>query len=136
LIIRQLTCRVLFSIENATYPGAYNAGPGVKATASPHLRLLADRGLIHADGRLITMNERREVQERGSVCVEHDRIVAVGSRQQLQQQYPGAEERGWADETRRNGFSQVPSLAAIKTAGTSTTLRSVEEHFPKGRKRS
>ena len=88
---------------------------------------------ILADGWLITMNERREVQERG---VEHDRIVAVGSRQQLQQQYPGAEERGWADETRRNGFSQAPSLAAIKTAGNSTTLRSVEEHFPKGRKRS
>src|ERR1700722_6514349 len=96
----------------------------------------AAMSFILADGWLITMNERREVQERGSVCVEHDRIAAVGSRQQLQQQYPGAEERGWADETRRNGFSQAPSLAAIKTAGNSTTLRSVEEHFPKGRKRS
>jgi 5-methylthioadenosine/S-adenosylhomocysteine deaminase len=46
---------------------------------------------ILADGWLITMNERREILERGSVCVEHDRIVAVGSRQQLQRQYPGAE---------------------------------------------
>ena len=46
---------------------------------------------ILADGWLITMNERREILERGSVCVENDRIVAVGSRQQLQQQYPGAE---------------------------------------------
>ena len=46
---------------------------------------------ILADGWLITMNERREILERGSVCVENDRIAAVGSRQQLQQQYPGAE---------------------------------------------
>ena len=44
---------------------------------------------ILADGWLITMNERREILERGSVCVEHDRIAAIGSRQQLQQQYPG-----------------------------------------------
>ena len=46
---------------------------------------------ILADGWLITMNDRREILERGSVCVEHDRIAAIGSRQQLQQQYPGAE---------------------------------------------
>lgn len=46
---------------------------------------------ILADGWLITMNERREVLERGSVCVDGDRIVAVGSRGQLQQQHPGAE---------------------------------------------
>src|SRR5258708_12220299 len=46
---------------------------------------------ILADGWLITMNERREILERGSVCVENDRIVAVGTRQQLQQKYPGAE---------------------------------------------
>jgi 5-methylthioadenosine/S-adenosylhomocysteine deaminase len=46
---------------------------------------------ILADGWLITMNERREILERGSVCVENDRIAAVGSRQQLQQKYPGAE---------------------------------------------
>jgi 5-methylthioadenosine/S-adenosylhomocysteine deaminase len=46
---------------------------------------------ILADGWLITMNERREILERGSVCVESDRIAAVGSRQQLQQKYPGAE---------------------------------------------
>jgi len=31
------------------------------------------------------MNERRGVPERGTVCVEHDRIVAVGSRQQQAQ---------------------------------------------------
>ena len=46
---------------------------------------------ILADGWLITMNERREILERGSVCVENDRIAAVGTRQHLQQQYPGAE---------------------------------------------
>src|SRR6201999_1568208 len=46
---------------------------------------------ILADGWLITMNERREILERGSVCVENDRIAAVGSRQQLQRKYPGAE---------------------------------------------
>ena len=46
---------------------------------------------ILADGWLITMNERREILERASVCVENDRIAAVGSRQQLQQKYPGAE---------------------------------------------
>ena len=46
---------------------------------------------ILADGWLITMNERREILERASVCVENDRIAAVGSRQQLQQRYPGAE---------------------------------------------
>jgi 5-methylthioadenosine/S-adenosylhomocysteine deaminase len=46
---------------------------------------------ILADGWLITMNESREILERGSVCVENDRIAAVGSRQQLQQKYPGAE---------------------------------------------
>jgi 5-methylthioadenosine/S-adenosylhomocysteine deaminase len=46
---------------------------------------------ILADGWLITMNERREILECASVCVENDRIAAVGSRQQLQQKYPGAE---------------------------------------------
>jgi 5-methylthioadenosine/S-adenosylhomocysteine deaminase len=46
---------------------------------------------ILADGWLITMNDRREILESGSVCVEHDRIAAVGSRQQLQQRYPEAE---------------------------------------------
>ena len=46
---------------------------------------------ILADGRLITMNDRREILESGSVCVQHDRIAAVGTRQQLQQRYPEAE---------------------------------------------
>src|SRR6202453_4288163 len=46
---------------------------------------------IFADGWLITMNDRREILERGSVCVENERIAAVGSRQQLQQRYPEAE---------------------------------------------
>ena len=31
-----------------------------------------------ADGWLITMNDRREILERGSVCVQNDRIAAVG----------------------------------------------------------
>jgi 5-methylthioadenosine/S-adenosylhomocysteine deaminase len=46
---------------------------------------------ILADGWLITMNERREILERASVCVQNDRIAAIGTRQQLQQQYPTAE---------------------------------------------
>ena len=46
---------------------------------------------IFADGWLITMNERREILERASVCVQNDRIAAIGTRQQLTQQYPGAE---------------------------------------------
>ena len=46
---------------------------------------------ILADGWLITMNDRREILERGSVCVQNDRIAAIGNRQQLQQRYPEAE---------------------------------------------
>jgi 5-methylthioadenosine/S-adenosylhomocysteine deaminase len=46
---------------------------------------------ILADGWLITMNERREILERASVYVEGDRIRAIGTRQQLQGQNPGAE---------------------------------------------
>ena len=46
---------------------------------------------IFADAWLITMNDRREILERASVCVENDRIAAIGTRQQLQQQYPTAE---------------------------------------------
>jgi len=46
---------------------------------------------ILADGWLITMNERREILERASVYVEGDRIRAIGTRQQLQGRYPGAE---------------------------------------------
>ena len=46
---------------------------------------------ILADAWLITMNEQREVMEQASVCVEHDRIVAIGSRNNLQQRYPSAE---------------------------------------------
>ena len=46
---------------------------------------------ILADGWLITMNERREILESASVCVEKDRIAAVGTRQQLQQRFPAAE---------------------------------------------
>jgi 5-methylthioadenosine/S-adenosylhomocysteine deaminase len=37
------------------------------------------------------MNPQREVLEEASVCVEHDRIVAIGTRAQLQQRYPEAE---------------------------------------------
>jgi 5-methylthioadenosine/S-adenosylhomocysteine deaminase len=46
---------------------------------------------ILADGWLITMNDQREILESGSICIENDRIVAVGTRAQLQQKYPGAE---------------------------------------------
>jgi 5-methylthioadenosine/S-adenosylhomocysteine deaminase len=46
---------------------------------------------IFADGWLITMNDRREILERGSVAVDGDRITAIGSRRQLEEQYPGAE---------------------------------------------
>ena len=46
---------------------------------------------IFADCWLITMNDRREVLEEASVCVEGDRIAAVGTRQQLQQRFPAAE---------------------------------------------
>lgn len=47
--------------------------------------------LIFSDAWLITMNERREVLEEASVCVQNDRIAAVGTRQQLQQRFPEAE---------------------------------------------
>ena len=46
---------------------------------------------ILADGWLITMNERREILERGSICIQNDGIAAVGTRLQLQRQYPEAE---------------------------------------------
>jgi 5-methylthioadenosine/S-adenosylhomocysteine deaminase len=46
---------------------------------------------IFADGWLITMNDRREILERGSVAVDGDRITAIGTRRQLEGQYPGAE---------------------------------------------
>jgi 5-methylthioadenosine/S-adenosylhomocysteine deaminase len=44
-----------------------------------------------ADCWLITMNDRREILESASVCVEKDRIAAVGTREQLQQRFPTAE---------------------------------------------
>jgi 5-methylthioadenosine/S-adenosylhomocysteine deaminase len=47
--------------------------------------------LILSDSWLITMNERREVLEEASVCVQGDRIAAIGTRQQLQQRFPEAE---------------------------------------------
>jgi 5-methylthioadenosine/S-adenosylhomocysteine deaminase len=47
--------------------------------------------LILADGWLITMNEKREVLDEGSVCVQNDRITAVGTRQDLQRKFPEAE---------------------------------------------
>jgi 5-methylthioadenosine/S-adenosylhomocysteine deaminase len=46
---------------------------------------------ILADAWLITMNERREVLEGASVCVEQDRIAAVGTREALKQRFPEAE---------------------------------------------
>jgi 5-methylthioadenosine/S-adenosylhomocysteine deaminase len=47
--------------------------------------------IILADGWLITMNARREVLERASVCVEGDRIAAIGTRALLAERYPEAE---------------------------------------------
>src|SRR6202795_1490612 len=46
---------------------------------------------IFTDAWLITMNERREVLESASVCVEKDRIVALGTRQDLVRRFPTAE---------------------------------------------
>jgi 5-methylthioadenosine/S-adenosylhomocysteine deaminase len=46
---------------------------------------------ILSDAWLITMNERREVLEGASVCVEQDRIAAVGTREALKQRFPEAE---------------------------------------------
>jgi hypothetical protein len=46
---------------------------------------------IFADAWLIAMNERREALEDASVCVEKDRIVAVGTRQDLERRFPAAE---------------------------------------------
>lgn len=47
--------------------------------------------ILFADAWLITMNERREVLESASVCVEKDRIAAVGASQDLQRRFPTAE---------------------------------------------
>ena len=46
---------------------------------------------ILADAWLITMNERREVLEGASVCIEQDRIAAIGTREALKQRFPEAE---------------------------------------------
>ncbi len=46
---------------------------------------------IFADGWLITMNDKREVLESASVCVEKDRIVAISTRQDLEKRFPSAE---------------------------------------------
>ena len=48
-------------------------------------------GIILADGWLITMNARREVLERASICVEGDRIAAIATRALLAARYPEAE---------------------------------------------
>jgi 5-methylthioadenosine/S-adenosylhomocysteine deaminase len=47
--------------------------------------------VIFADAWLITMNEKREVLDEASVYVEKDRIVAIGTRQDLQRRFPIAE---------------------------------------------
>lgn len=46
---------------------------------------------ILADAWLITMNPKREVLEKASVCVEADRIVGIGTRGALERAHPGAE---------------------------------------------
>ena len=48
-------------------------------------------GFIFAGSWLITRNERREVLESASVCVEKDRIVRVSTRQDLEHRFPAAE---------------------------------------------
>ncbi len=48
---------------------------------------------IFADGWWITMNDRREVLERGSVCVENDRIAAVAPASNCSSSIPG--QRSW-----------------------------------------
>ena len=64
---------------------------------------------IFADAWLITMNERREVLEGASVCVEGDRIAAVGTRQQLQQRFPTFDYIG-------NATPDLPALAHSRNA--------------------
>lgn len=44
-----------------------------------------------ADGWVITMNPQREVLEQASILIQHDRIIAIGTRQQLSASYPEAE---------------------------------------------
>jgi len=46
---------------------------------------------ILADAWLITMNEKRDILEKASVCVEKDRIAAIGTRQDLERRFPTAE---------------------------------------------
>lgn len=46
---------------------------------------------ILTDAWLITMNPQRDVLEKASVCVERDRIAAVGTREDLQRRFPEAE---------------------------------------------
>ena len=46
---------------------------------------------ILADAWLITMNEQRDILEKASVCVEKDRIAAIGTRQDLERRFPTAE---------------------------------------------
>ncbi len=47
--------------------------------------------VILSDAWLITMNERREILETASVCVEKDRIAAISTLQDLRRRYPEAE---------------------------------------------
>lgn len=44
-----------------------------------------------ADGWIITMNEQREILERGSLVIEHDKIAAIGTHADLASRYPEAE---------------------------------------------
>lgn len=46
---------------------------------------------IFADGWLITMNAKRDVLAQGSICVEGDRIVALGTKAQLVHTHPEAD---------------------------------------------
>jgi hypothetical protein len=47
--------------------------------------------IIFAGAWLTTMNERREVLEGASVCMEKDRIAALGTSQDLRRRFPEAE---------------------------------------------
>jgi 5-methylthioadenosine/S-adenosylhomocysteine deaminase len=73
--------------------------------------------VIFADAWLITMNERREVLESASICVEKDRIAAISTRQDLQRRFPTA------DLVDCNGRIVVPGMVNTHTHLFQTLLK-------------